>query len=187
MKLTIEAGLLCEAIQHCSPNRGRRPDDSAVDLVVVHSISLPPGEYAGDAVARFFCNELRSDEHPYYQQIADLQVSAHLFIRRTGEVNQFVNFDERAWHAGRSSYEGREECNDYSIGIELEGTDEDAFEPQQYVALAAVIRALEAYYPRFTTYRIAGHSDVAPGRKTDPGKGFDWSRLRAQLSSSTTF
>lgn len=181
MRYTIDKGLLQEAQQLDSPNFGDRPADQAIDLLVVHSISLPPGEYGGDAIQRFFCNQLAVDEHPYYRKIASLQVSAHLLLRRDGSVLQFVNFDARAWHAGRSSFRGREECNDYSIGIELEGTDTDPFEDAQYDALLGVIGALRVAYPKISLDRVVGHSDIAPGRKTDPGLGFDWARLRAAL------
>ncbi len=181
MQMTIENGQLRGAEQWASPNFGDRPAGTQIDLVVVHSISLPPGEYGGDAIPRFFCNQLSRDEHPYYSEIADLTVSAHLLIRRTGDILQFVNFDSRAWHAGRSSYEDRDECNDYSIGIELEGTDEDVFEDVQYDALVAVITALVDAYPALGISRVVGHSDIAPGRKTDPGSGFDWQRVRLAL------
>lgn len=178
MNLKIENGVLSGASQRPSPNFGARPADCSIDLVVVHSISLPPGEYGGDAIERFFCNALPADEHPYFAQVHAMKVSAHLLIKRSGEIVQFVNFDERAWHAGRSSFAGRSECNDYSIGVELEGSDVDVFEEPQYRALAAVLSAIEVAYPQVSTERIVGHSDVAPGRKTDPGTGFDWQRLR---------
>lgn len=161
-----------------SPNFGPRPAGSAVDLVVVHSISLPPGRYGGDEVQRLFTNTLDWDAHPYFQQIRGLQVSAHFFVRRGGELWQFVSCDDRAWHAGTSSWQGRANCNDYSVGIELEGLEGEAFEPAQYEALAALVAALAQAYP---IAHIAGHEHVAPGRKADPGAGFDWAAVRRQL------
>ncbi len=162
-----------------SPNCGDRPNQGDIGLIVIHSISLPPGQYGGEQIEQFFCNELDCAEHSYFQQLEGLQVSAHLLIRRCGEVIQFVPFDRRAWHAGESSYKGRRNCNDFSIGIELEGTDVDAFELQQYQQLARVCRALESAYSGISMQDITGHSDIAPGRKTDPGKGFDWPRFLA--------
>ncbi len=161
-----------------SPNFGARPDAAAIDLVLVHSISLPPGEYGGDAIEKLFTNRLDWDAHPYYQQIRGLEVSAHFLVRRDGELLQFVSCDARAWHAGASSWRGRGDCNDFSIGVELEGLEGERFEAAQYRALAAVIRALRQRYP---IDAVAGHEHVAPGRKNDPGAGFDWSRLRTLL------
>jgi AmpD protein len=161
-----------------SPNHGPRPPGAEVSLALLHSISLPPGEYGGDGVERLFTNRLDWDAHPYYQGIRGLQVSAHFFIRRGGETLQFVSCDERAWHAGRSSWQGRDNCNDYSIGIELEGLEGETFEAAQYGALAGVLRAVAARYPLTA---VAGHEHVAPGRKLDPGPGFDWAALRATL------
>jgi AmpD protein len=158
-----------------SPNFGTRPLDCSVDLVVLHSISLPPGEFGGNAVQQLFTNHLDWDSHPYFKQIEDLQVSAHFFIQRGGELWQFVSCDERAWHAGRSSYQGRENCNDFSIGIELEGLEGDKFEPEQYEALCALLPAIALQYP---IQHIAGHEHVAKGRKNDPGAGFDWNLLQ---------
>ena len=161
--------------QHCaSPNFGVRPADAVLDLVLLHSISLPPGVYGGDAVQRLFTNTLDWDAHPYFQTIRGLEVSAHFFIRRDGALWQFVSCDNRAWHAGQSSYRGRDNCNDFSIGIELEGLEGQNFEPGQYAALRVLLTALMENYPvRF----LAGHSDVAPGRKIDPGSGFEWRQL----------
>jgi len=157
-----------------SPNFGPRPTDASIDLVVLHSISLPPGVYGGDSVARLFTNCLDWDAHPYFQRIRGIQVSAHFFIGRSGELWQFVSCDARAWHAGVSSFRGRDNCNDYSIGIELEGLEGGNFEPQQYVCLQKLLSAMTlAYSVRY----LAGHSDVAPGRKMDPGDGFEWERL----------
>lgn len=159
-----------------SPNHGRRPRGTAVTLVVIHSISLPPGEFGGDAIERLFTNTLDWEAHPYYAQIRGLQVSSHFVIRRDGELLQFVSTTQRAWHAGRSSWRGREDCNDYSIGIELEGLEGEVFEAAQYAALARTLQALRQRHP---IDGVAGHEHVAPGRKQDPGPGFDWPRLRA--------
>jgi len=161
-----------------SPNFGPRPAGTAIDLVVVHSISLPPGVYGGDEVRRLFTNTLDWDAHPYFQQIRGIQVSAHFFIRRDGALLQFVSCDERAWHAGASSYRGRANCNDDSIGIELEGLEGGSFEASQYEALAAVCAAIAQHYP---IRHIAGHEHIAPGRKNDPGAQFDWVQLRSEL------
>jgi len=161
-----------------SPNFGPRPAGSAPTLIVLHSISLPPAEYGGDAVERLFTNRLDCDVHPYFEALRGVQVSAHFFLRRDGELLQFVSCDERAWHAGASSWRGRDNCNDYSIGIELEGLEGDAFEPVQYTRLATLMRALQARYGRL---EVAGHEHVAPGRKRDPGPGFDWAGLRRLL------
>ena len=150
----------------------------AVELVVLHSISLPPGQYGGDAIERLFTNRLDWDAHPYYAQIRGLQVSSHFLIRRDGELLQFVSCDERAWHAGRSQFRGRENCNDFSIGIELEGLEGETFEAAQYQRLAPLLSAMAAHYP---VRHVAGHEHVAPGRKIDPGPGFDWAALRQQL------
>jgi len=172
---------LVSAKKVISPNFGERPLNQSIDLLVVHSISLPPGCYEGSAIDQFFTNALCCDEHPYYQQLDGMQVSSHLLIRRDGLVVQYVPFDKRAWHAGTSAYQGRENCNDFSIGIELEGTDCDIFEPIQYEGLAGVIKTLLRTYPTLTYEHIVGHSDVAPGRKTDPGSGFDWGQLQRLL------
>ena len=161
-----------------SPNHGPRPDGTEVSLALIHSISLPPGEYGGDAVERLFTNRLDWDAHPYYQRIRGLIVSSHFFIRRDGEVMQFVSCDERAWHAGRSSWRGRENCNDFSIGIELEGLEGETFEAPQYVALRAVLNGVRE---RYALRDVVGHEHVAPGRKIDPGPGFDWRALQAAL------
>jgi len=180
MQINTETGLLEPCLQCLSPNRDSRPHGTAIDLVVVHSISLPPGEYGGDAIERFFQNKLDKNEHPYFEEIFQLQVSSHALIKRSGEVIQFVPFHERAWHAGQSNYQGRERCNDFSIGIELEGTDSDIFEEAQYQQLAQLVTALQAAYPAISD-NITGHSDISPGRKQDPGTGFDWTRLKDKL------
>jgi AmpD protein len=164
-----------------SPNFGPRPAATEVSLVVVHSISLPPGEYGGDAIENFFTNRLDFGAHPYFESLRGLQVSAHFVIRRDGEVLQFVSCDERAWHAGQSSWRGRANCNDWSIGIELEGLEGLAFDDAQYVALAPLVRALSR---RYAIDDIVGHEHVAPGRKGDPGPAFDWLRLRRLLHGS---
>lgn len=154
-----------------SPNFGRRPPHACIDLVVVHSISLPPGVYGGPQVEQLFTNQLDWNAHPYFQSIRGTQVSAHFFIRRDGALVQFVSCDDRAWHAGTSSYRGRENCNDDSVGVELEGLETDVFTPAQYESLAQLIQALAQRYP---LAHVAGHEHVAPGRKLDPGPGFDW-------------
>ena len=161
-----------------SPNFGPRPEGAAIDLVLVHSISLPPGEYGGDAIEKLFTNRLDWDAHPYYGQIRGLEVSAHFLVRRGGELLQFVSCDARAWHAGASIWRGRTDCNDFSIGIELEGLEGERFEAAQYRALVQVIGALMRRYP---IDAVAGHEHVAPGRKKDPGAGFEWPRLQALL------
>ena len=179
--MTQNAAWLGEA-RHCpSPNCNERPDASDVSLLVIHNISLPPGEFGGASIEAFFCNTLDCDAHPYFDQLRDLQVSAHLLIRRDGELVQFVPLAQRAWHAGVSEFEGRDNCNDFSIGIELEGTDEEAYTDQQYNALVRVSRQIMAEYPLIEPGRICGHSDIAPGRKTDPGPAFDWDRYRQLL------
>jgi N-acetyl-anhydromuramoyl-L-alanine amidase len=164
-----------------SPNHDSRPEQAIIEAIVVHSISLPPGTFGGAGVEQLFCNQLDPGEHPYYREINGLKVSAHLFIRRNGELIQFVPFHQRAWHAGESYCEGRTRVNDFSIGIELEGTDTESFEDAQYVQLAEVTKAIMRSYPRVTPQHIYAHSDVAPGRKTDPGNGFDWDRYLRML------
>ena len=163
-----------------SPNFGPRPAATPVDLVVLHSISLPPGQYGGDAVERLFTNSLDWSAHAYYETIRGLAVSAHFFVRRDGELVQFVSCDERAWHAGPSCWEGRADCNDFSVGIELEGLEGEAFEAPQYATLGGLLTSLAARYP---ITAVAGHEHVAPGRKNDPGSGFDWLRLRRLASA----
>ena len=161
-----------------SPNFGPRPGGTPIDLVVLHSISLPPGRYGGDEIERLFTNRLDWDAHPYFRQIRGLQVSAHFLVRRSGDLMQFVSADARAWHAGRSAWGGRDNCNDFSVGVELEGLEGDTFEPAQYDALVPLLQALRARYP---IRQVVGHEHVAPGRKIDPGPGFDWARLQAAL------
>ena len=175
MSLWPDGGWLATAQRLPSPNFGERPAGEQVSLVVLHNISLPPDEFGGDWVEQFFLNQLDPQAHPYFATIAGTQVSAHFYIRRDGRVIQFVDCDQRAWHAGRSAWCGRENCNDFSVGIELEGSDAVVFTSDQYAALWPVLDALRWRYP---ITHIAGHSDVAPGRKTDPGPFFDWLALR---------
>lgn len=179
-----DRGWYREAKRLDSPNCGARPAGTAIDLVVLHSISLPPGVYGGPAVLQLFTNQLDWDAHPYFQQIRGLTVSAHFFVRRDGELWQFVSCDARAWHAGRSCHQGRENCNDFSIGIELEGLEGGPFESAQYAAAAAVCVAIGQQYP---IRHVAGHEHVAPGRKFDPGAGFDWTQLRRALPWNADF
>jgi len=182
MEIDAKTGLLSPCKQVPSPNKDSRPDEQTLDLIVIHSISLPPGEYGGDAIERFFSNELNAQEHPYYRKIHQMKVSSHLLIRRNGQITQFVPFHERAWHAGKSNYKGRERCNDFSIGIELEGSDTEPFNNEQYIQLANLIQTLIRTYRTLSLGAITGHSDIAPGRKTDPGTGFDWTKLQTLLS-----
>ena len=164
-----------------SPNCDERPAGSAINLLVIHNISLPPDEFGGNGVIELFTNRLDPEAHPYYQTLRDLRVSAHFFIRRSGEIIQFVPCEKRAWHAGASCWLGKTCCNDFSIGIELEGSDTTPFTDIQYAVLAALTQALQKTYP---ITDIAGHSDIAPGRKTDPGSCFDWDRYRNALSGT---
>ncbi len=165
-----------------SPNCDARPPGSVVDLIVVHGISLPPGGFGGPWIDQLFTNVLESDAHPYFATITTLKVSSHLLVRRDGELTQYVRFTDRAWHAGQSSHAGREACNDFSIGIELEGADTVPYEDAQYRVLANVVAALCSAYATLSTERVVGHSDIAPGRKTDPGTAFDWMRARRLIS-----
>jgi N-acetyl-anhydromuramoyl-L-alanine amidase len=160
-----------------SPNFDARPDPSDISLLVIHAISLPPERFSGDAVERLFTNRLDPTAHPYFAGLAGVRVSAHLFIRRRGELIQFVPFTARAWHAGASSWQGRERCNDFSIGIELEGSDHRPFTAAQMRRLRQVVAALRLAFPAITQERVVGHSDIAPGRKSDPGPFFDWDAL----------
>ncbi|NWN90848.1 1,6-anhydro-N-acetylmuramyl-L-alanine amidase AmpD [Marinobacter adhaerens] len=162
-----------------SPNYGPRPQGAPISLLVVHSISLPPRQFGGPYIEDFFSNRLNPDEHPYFATIADLRVSAHALIRRDGSLIQFVSLLDRAWHAGRSCFDGTEECNDFSIGIELEGADDIPYTPEQYYALAELASVITSAWPEITHDRITGHCDIAPGRKTDPGPAFDWPHFRA--------
>jgi AmpD protein len=178
----LEGGWLAQARRILSPNRDARPAGTAVELLVVHNISLPPHQFGGPYVADLFLDRLDLDAHPFFATwLRDVRVSAHIYIRRDGELIQFVSCDERAWHAGLSQWRGRSRCNDFSIGIELEGSDLIPFRDAQYRTLAEVTRELRGYYP---IADIVGHSDIAPGRKTDPGPFFDWERFRALLKTA---
>jgi N-acetyl-anhydromuramoyl-L-alanine amidase len=172
------AGLIKEARLIASPNWDDRPPGCAVDLLVIHHISLPPGEFGGAGIVQLFTNAIDPAAHPYFETLAGTRVSAHFLIRRDGQLLQFVSCAKRAWHAGESSWKGRSRCNDFSIGIELEGTGDAPFTPPQYRRLAALTRALQVRYP---IRDIVGHSDIAPGRKTDPGPHFDWARYRRMV------
>ncbi|WP_331344389.1 1,6-anhydro-N-acetylmuramyl-L-alanine amidase AmpD [Cellvibrio sp. UBA7661] len=182
--MTIINGWLEWATKYPSPNYNQRPESAVVSLLVIHNISLPPGEFGGGYVQQFFQNQLDVGVHPYFETIASMQVSAHVFIERSGEVIQFVSFNDRAWHAGNSSFEGVTNCNDYSIGIELEGADDIPYTDAQYRSLDKVTRQLLQTYPKLTHGRITGHEHIAPGRKTDPGPAFDWRRYRDSLNYS---
>lgn len=181
MRFEVRDHLLAGVPFRPSPFADARPPGAQPELVVVHGISLPPGEFGGPHVEELFSGRLDPNAHPYFAEIRHLEVSAHLFIRRNGEVIQFVPFDRRAWHAGQSHWRGRERCNDFSIGIELEGSDEVPYEDTQYETLAAVLRALRTAYPTLADDAVAGHCDIAPGRKTDPGPSFDWTALQRRL------
>lgn len=166
-----------------STNCNPRPANACVDLLVIHNISLPPNQFGGGYVDQLFCNTLDCNAHPYFEQLRELRVSAHFFIRRNGDVTQFVSLDQRAWHAGVSQWLGRENCNDFSVGIELEGTDTIPYTDEQYTALQKIAREVMQYFPAITVDRIVGHSDIAPSRKTDPGAAFDWQRFSNSLAS----
>lgn len=186
MKFQLRDGWVQGARKLCSPNHNKRPEAETISLLVIHNISLPPGEFGGGYVESFFTNKLPVADHSFFQEISDLQVSAHLFVSRQGEVTQFVGLADRAWHAGVSCIEGREGCNDFSIGIELEGTDDLPYTDAQYAALQEITRLIQAEYPLITSDRIVGHCDIAPDRKTDPGPAFDWQRFRAGLQREET-
>ncbi|MFL6652274.1 MAG: 1,6-anhydro-N-acetylmuramyl-L-alanine amidase AmpD [Sulfurifustaceae bacterium] len=181
MRVDATSGLVEGARFVPSPNCDARPVGAVPEVLIVHAISLPPGEFGGTAIERLFCNSLDAGEHPYYEQIKELRVSAHLLVRRSGEIVQFVPLHIRAWHAGQSQCEGRTRVNDFSIGVELEGCDDAPFEDTQYGVLADLTKHIMRAYPAITSTRLYGHSDIAPGRKTDPGPFFDWARLRALL------
>jgi AmpD protein len=184
LRVDAGTGLVPGARYVPSPNRDERPAGQRPELVIVHGISLPPGEFGGPWIERLFTNALPPGCHPYFAAIAGQRVSAHLLIRRDGELVQFVPFHLRAWHAGASSWRGRERCNDFSIGLELEGTDTTPYEDAQYGALAALVAALIRAYPTLSPEAVTGHEDVAPGRKTDPGPAFEWPRLWALLRTA---
>lgn len=172
--LIDSAGIIKKASQICSPNYDERPENTAIDMIVIHNISLPPNCYGGNGIIELFTNQLDPNAHPYYAEIHTAKVSSHFLIRRNGELIQFVACHKRAWHAGQSSWLGRERCNDFSVGIELEGCDNEAFENSQYIALQSLLSTLTKAYP---IQHIVGHSDIAPNRKTDPGPCFDWDRI----------
>ncbi len=182
--IAISAGLLAAARRVQSPNSDPRPRGFEPELVVIHGISLPPGRYGGPWIDRLFTNRLPAQADPYFATIQHLRVSSHVLIRRSGRVTQYVPFDRRAWHAGQSFWRGRGNCNDFSIGIELEGSDDEPYDMRQYPVLARLIAALQRSYPSLAEGWIAGHSDIAPGRKTDPGPAFDWQRLERDLKSA---
>ncbi|EKF74243.1 N-acetyl-anhydromuranmyl-L-alanine amidase [Alcanivorax hongdengensis A-11-3] len=166
-----------------SPNYNERPDPTDISLLVIHNISLPPGQFGGPYIEDLFLNRLSADAHPYFRDIHQLTVSSHFLVRRDGSLLQFVDCDQRAWHAGVSEFAGRENCNDFSLGIELEGADDIPYEPPQYGTLVALTALLQARYPAITDRRITGHQDIAPGRKTDPGPAFDWTEYRRRLAA----
>jgi AmpD protein len=179
MRVDLSTGLLVGVKQVFSPFFDARPTGVAPDLIVLHGISLPPGEFGGPWIARLFTGaSMPPEHHAFFATLTGLRASAHLLVRRDGAIEQYVSLNERAWHAGKSSWLGREACNDYSIGIECEGTDDHPYESAQYKTLRDLLPTLRAAYPAITPDRIVGHSDVAPGRKTDPGPSFDWNRIR---------
>jgi len=184
LQVDLKSGLMRGVRQIASPNCDSRPFGVEAELIVVHGISLPPGEFDGPWIDRLFTNALPPELHPYFEEVASLRVSSHLCIRRDGAVTQYVKFTDRAWHAGQSSYNGRAACNDFSIGVELEGTDTLAYEEEQYEALADAVAALCEAYPRLAPERLVGHSDISPGRKTDPGPAFDWPHARRLIAGA---
>ena len=183
MEVESKTGWLKQARRIVSPNCDVRPPSTELDLIVVHGISLPPGEFGGQSVDDLFMNRLKADDHPYFKTIINLRVSSHAFISRRGDVTQYVPFLKRAWHAGISQYCGRDECNSFSVGIELEGTDDTPYEWIQYERLAELVGVLRGAYPSLRDAEIVGHSDIAPGRKTDPGECFDWELFRGLLDT----
>ncbi len=182
LEVDVDSGLLRGVRWVESPNRDARPAGCPPDLIVIHGISLPPGVYGGPWIDQLFTNRLDGDQHPYFDEVRALRVSSHVLLARDGGITQYVRFQDRAWHAGMSSYAGREACNDFSIGIELEGTDTSPYENVQYRVLANLVAALLAAYPTLSLDRITGHADIAPGRKTDPGVAFDWPRARRLMT-----
>ena len=181
--LNADSGLVTGARQVPSPNYDARPQGVEIEALIIHAISLPPGQFGGGYIEQFFCNQLAAGLHPYFAEIAELKVSAHFLIHRSGELVQFVPVHQRAWHAGVSCCMGRESVNDFSIGIELEGCDEESFEDAQYDTLYSLTRVLIESIPTLSAENIYGHSDISPGRKTDPGPGFDWLRYRYALNN----
>jgi N-acetyl-anhydromuramoyl-L-alanine amidase len=184
LQVDLNSGLMRGVRHVASPNHDPRPAGVVADLIVVHGISLPPGEFGGPWIDRLFTNTLPAAAHPYFAEVGGLRVSSHLVVTRDGAVTQYVKFTERAWHAGKSIYMGREACNDFSVGVELEGTDTLPYESAQYATLAKLVAALCAAYPHLSPERLAGHSDIAPGRKTDPGPAFDWPLARGLISAA---
>lgn len=181
MRTSAENGWL-DVARHCpSPNFDARPADCGIDLLVVHNISLPPGQFGGCEIENFFCNQLDSSKHPFFKEIQTLQVSSHFLIRRCGEIVQFVSLFDRAWHAGVSAFKGRNRCNDFSVGVELEGADDIPYSDEQYEALQQLTAEIIKVCPAIAVDKITGHSDIAPGRKTDPGPAFDWGRYKANF------
>tara|TARA_B100000242_G_scaffold95723_4_gene65495 strand:+ start:1682 stop:2221 length:540 start_codon:yes stop_codon:yes gene_type:complete len=179
--MLIEDHLLKSAKQIQSPNYSERLNEDDINLIVIHSISLPPGKYNNSHIEEFFCNKLSVNENKYFESISDLKVSSHILIKRDGKIIQFVPFNKKAWHAGESVFKGRLNCNEFSIGIELEGCEEDDFTQNQYKNLVNICLTLFKYYPEITRQNVVGHSEIAPGRKTDPGKNFNWEYLRENL------
>ena len=179
--MLIEDHLLKSAKQIQSPNYSERLNEDDINLIVIHSISLPPGKYNNSYIEEFFCNKLSVNENKYFESISDLKVSSHLLIKRDGKIIQFVPFNKKAWHAGESVFKGRLNCNEFSIGIELEGCEEDDFTQNQYKNLVNICLTLFKYYPEITRQNVVGHNEIAPGRKTDPGKNFNWEYLRENL------
>jgi AmpD protein len=186
LRIDLESGLMHGATQIASPNHDARPQGVEADLIVVHGISMPPGEFGGPWIDRLFTNTLPAEVHPYFAEVDSLRVSSHVVVKRDGAVTQYVKFTERAWHAGKSIYQGREACNDFSVGVELEGTDTLPYAAAQYTALAEVVAALCTAYPSLSPDRLVGHSDIAPGRKTDPGPAFDWPRARSLVAAAVS-
>ncbi|WP_035517720.1 1,6-anhydro-N-acetylmuramyl-L-alanine amidase AmpD [Pseudohaliea rubra] len=184
MAYTVTRGRVAEAVWCPSPNCNERPAGASPELIVLHNISLPPGEFGGGHVQALFCNRLDPAVHPFFEEVAGLCVSAHFLVDRRGRLTQFVSCDRRAWHAGISTWCGRDNCNDFSIGIELEGTDHTPYSDAQYAVLGGLVPALCSAYATLGAARITGHSDIAPGRKTDPGPAFDWERLSALLAGA---
>ncbi len=182
LEVDAENGVMRGVRQIESPNHDARPEGVECDLIVVHGISLPPGTFGGPWIDYLFTNALPKDAHPYFATIGDRKVSSHLLVRRDGEITQYVNFNDRAWHAGQSNYAGRDACNDFSIGVELEGADTTPYADVQYQVLANIVAALCRAYPKLSRQRLVGHSDIAPGRKTDPGPAFDWLRARRLIT-----
>ena len=179
--MKIENHIFKESQIYNSPNFNERPDESDIRLIIIHCISLPPDQYGGDFVKDFFLNNLDTKKHEYFNEIKDLRVSPHIFIKRNGEVLQFVPFNKRAWHAGKSIFRGVPDCNDYSIGIELEGSEDDFFSKEQYSSLIIATKAIIETYPLINKENIIGHSDISPGRKTDPGRVFEWNTYLESL------